>query len=300
MPPRFRICPLCQQGFGSASINIHIPQCYEKAVKRWRLNPVGPMPVMPSLGPSPRQNGGKQIMTCSARGNGVSGARSLRQQTGFADVPEFAEENMNLHPCSHCGRKFLFDRITYHESVCKGDVKRRVFNSRKQRAVEDGGDSNDGGFGMSYGKKKKGLKSSAGGTGLSAGIPRTRWREQHREFQEAMRAARNAQSASRDMWGGASLRDPPAQQENRQRAPPAVMRHQKGLQIRQQRTMHPIDTGFSRQPAVGRRVPPRRPYGNAFGGGGERFTSGIGGGGGGKIINDNTTSLGMLQAFGRA
>ncbi|ORC93163.1 uncharacterized protein TM35_000024890 [Trypanosoma theileri] len=298
MPPRFRTCPLCKQGFGTASLNIHIPQCYEKAIKRWRLNPIGPMPVMPSLNPEPYQ-GGKHLMTESACGNGVIGARSLRQQSNINDIPDYSGDNANLHPCSHCGRKFLFDRIAYHESVCKGTMKRKVFDSSKQRAVE-----NDGGidsFKMSYSKKKKNMKHTSGGSQISSGIPRTHWREQHREFIEAMRAARRARNSSQAMWGEPTVKAPAAYPVNQQRLPPAVARHQKGMRMREQRTREPIETSIPRAQPVMRQTPARRTYGSAFGGGGERF-SGYGSAGGGKpkIINDNTTSLGMLQAFGRA
>ncbi|KAH9582299.1 hypothetical protein LSM04_009529 [Trypanosoma melophagium] len=299
MPPRFRTCPLCQQGFGTASLGIHIPQCYEKAIKRWRLNPIGPMPVMPNINRAPPQ-GGKNIMPESACGNGVIGARSLRQQSNVNDIPEYAGDNANLHPCSRCGRSFLFDRIAYHESVCKGNMKRKVFDSSKQRAVE--GDGGYDTFRMSYGKKKKNMKHTSGVSGISAAVPRTRWREQHREFIEAMRAARRAHNASQEMWGEPIVKAPVAYPEKQQRLPPAVARHQKGMQLREERTRGAIETSIPRAQPMVRQTPARRPYGNAFGGGGERFTSCRGGGGGGKvkIINDNTTSLGMLQAFGRA
>ncbi|RNF11841.1 hypothetical protein TraAM80_00675 [Trypanosoma rangeli] len=301
MPPRFRICPICQQGFGTASLPIHIPQCYEKAMKRWHLNPVGPMPIMPSLQLT-LPGGGKNSIGGSARGAGVIGARSLLKQESFAGVPEYSEENTNLHPCSRCGRKFLFDRIAYHESVCKGNTKRKVFDSGKQRAIFD----EDGGFCSgsrhSYKKKGKRAKSMLGDFPAAGGIPKTHWREQHREFIEAIRAARNSTSASRAMWGEPVATASRARVDNRQRALPSVLRHQKGMQMRQQRTQQTIEPFTSRQSLAGRRAPPRRNYGSAFGGGGERFTGGggLGGGGAGRILNDNTTSLGMLQAFGRA
>lgn len=299
MPPRFRACPICQQGFGTASLPIHIPQCYEKAVKRWRLDPVGPMPVMPSLGPAPRP-GEKKKSVQVACGTGVTGVRSLRKQADVFTVAEYPEDNANLHPCSRCGRKFLYDRIAYHESVCKGDVKRKVFDSSKQRSVVDDDDGDR--FGRSYGKKKRETKKSIGTFSASPGVPRTNWREKHREFIEAMRAARGAQKASQAMWGNPLVKEAPSDRRgDGARAPPAVMRHQKGIQMSRQRTSRPIEVSDPKLPIAGRRAPPRRSYGTAFGTG-DRFsgTGGFGGGGGGKIINDNTTSLGMLQAFGRA
>ena len=45
-----KLCPLCGQMFGSASIDIHVPQCHDKAVRRWEQLPPrerGPRPAMP-------------------------------------------------------------------------------------------------------------------------------------------------------------------------------------------------------------------------------------------------------------
>lgn len=301
MPPRFRTCPLCQEGFGTASLPIHVPQCYDKAIKRWRLNPVGPMPVMPSLDSSSRQNKGNKTIQLAC-GTGMTGARSLRGQAEEVHVPEYNERNENLHPCSRCGRKFLFDRIAYHESVCHGNRKRSVFDSSKQRAISD---ENGGvvGFGKSYGKGKKDTsKKPAFILGVTGGFPRTNWRERHREFVEAMRAARGAKKLSQAMWGEPVAKGTTSDRRGDvARAPPAVVRHQKGINLYQQRT-RVVETPDTKLPIAGRRALPRRSYGSAFGGGGERFTGtgGMGTAAGGKIINDNTTSLGMLQAFGRA
>ncbi|RHW69933.1 zinc-finger of a C2HC-type [Trypanosoma brucei equiperdum] len=301
MPPLFRICPLCQQGFGSASLGIHVPQCYQKALKRWKLNPNGPMPVMPNISPTPHK-GTKSSVGGVACGNGANGARTLNEHDPFANGSEHPEGNMNLHPCSRCGRKFLFDRIAYHESVCKGNVKRKVFDSSKQRAIE--GQYSGGCFGTPSAKGRK--KAAPGASSPAPGVPRTRWREQHREFIEAMRAARQARQTSAAMWGEPCAKEPCP--NNRQpRAPPAIARQQRGAQQRQQRTANPMGITFSGTQASSHSASSRPSHGNTFGnrceGFGSRVSGRVGGGGGGgqiRIANDNTTSLGMLQAFGRA
>nr|CCC93645.1 unnamed protein product [Trypanosoma congolense IL3000] len=299
MPPRFRLCPLCQQGFGTASLGIHVPQCYQKALKRWMVNPVGPKPVMPNADLTPRKGRAYDTETVAC-GRGTNGARTLCEDEQFVNIPEHAE-NMNLHPCSRCGRKFLFDRIAYHESVCKGNVKRKVFDSSKQRAID--GQHRGSCFGSSTSGKWR--KTTSGASTSAPGVPRTRWREQHLEFIEAMRAARRANQASKAMWGESSVRESQSTRPRQQRASPGVLRQQRGANLRQQRTANPMGITLSGTGSTSLSSYSRQSRGNAYVGRSDRFSSNGGGGGGGgggqmKIINDNTTSLGMLQAFGRA
>ncbi|KAH8612006.1 putative zinc finger of a C2HC type [Trypanosoma vivax] len=226
MPPRFRLCPLCQQGFGSASLDIHIPQCYQKALKRWQVNPVGPMPIMPGSKP-PLSRGGKHGNSGVPCNRSAFVKQSSHDGKSSQNIPEYIEENANLHPCSRCGRKFLFDRIAYHESVCKANMKLKVFDSRKQRAIE--GQSDDVFRGTDTRRRKKDASSGSKATVPSPGIPRTRWREQHREFIEAMRAARGAHKASAAMWGDASVKEVQLKPSRLKCTPPAVTRHMKGF-----------------------------------------------------------------------
>lgn len=46
-PPGFKKCSICGKEFGSASIDIHVPQCYEKAMATWEKTHSGPQPVLP-------------------------------------------------------------------------------------------------------------------------------------------------------------------------------------------------------------------------------------------------------------
>ncbi|KPI88194.1 hypothetical protein ABL78_2698 [Leptomonas seymouri] len=222
--PHFITCQLCGKGFGSASINIHIPQCYEKAIKRWKLDPVGPRPVMPALygnaGAAKRSgsNGGtirNTMMNSGAMGldeqpcgGGMAAARSLHAQNTLPMMEE-APTNMNLHPCSKCGRSFNYDRISYHESVCKGDQKRRVFDSSKQRCVSgEGSDGFGSVFGRTGGGKGKKRKLGTANTTSNytpAPAPQTNWRQQHEEFIDAIRSARRAGAESQSMWGTSSV-----------------------------------------------------------------------------------------------
>lgn len=323
-PPRFITCQLCGKGFGSASIDIHVPQCYEKSMKRWQLNPTGPPPVMPQMRGRGGAKGGRGVdggfsggMALNSRpcGNGVAAARTLR-------MDEMPPENQNLHACSHCNRKFNFDRIAYHESVCKGDKKRRVFDSSKQRTATDDGDS-WGGFGggssRSYGRatgSKK--KCGSGNVGndhdrmpAMASKPPSKWRQEHEDFINAIRSARQAESQAKSMWGTSEVPSGgrPSAPTTVSRVPPSMARqNQMHQQIRAgggrtnrgggQAIPAPM-AGNGRARTAARPAPSR-----AFGGGGDRFAQygpgGAAGGGGYKVANDNTCSIGMLQAFGRA
>lgn len=330
-PPRFITCTICGKGFGSASIGIHIPQCYEKAMKRWQLNPVGPKPVMPSS-PVSRGKTGSRLdgIPC---GGGSPATRSTRAE-------EFPSENLNLHPCSICGRKFNFDRITYHESVCKGNCRRPVFDSAQQRAAE--GEEGFGGVPLIPIRGKKGGRTGGqkGGyvsrTSSYNAPPQSTWRQQHEEFQAAMRAARQAGNTAKDMWRADSASSPGRGRSNyggggggknfsrcsprpRQTMPPVDMSKSRGRGRGNSRTVSspgrgggfgtPSNRGnTTREPMF----PPPRRGPSGFGGSNSRFDPIVGGGrsgggggggvggGGGKILNDNTSSLGMLQAFGRA
>ncbi|KAG5463875.1 hypothetical protein LSCM1_00048 [Leishmania martiniquensis] len=344
--PQFITCQLCGRGFGSASINIHIPQCFEKAIKRWQLDPQGPKPVMPPLHGKPTgkaSNAGSCGVAFGEQpcGGGVSAVRSLQMQRMPPESVEPA--NMNLHPCSKCGRTFNFDRIAYHESVCKGNQKRKVFDSSKQRRASGEGDDAYAGSAFGAPSGARGGRKRKLGTPMTtsqytpAPAPRTNWRQKHEEFISAIRSAKRADAEAQNMWGTAP--SAPLHNESRgfsrggpcdmpyscngggaempargsalaRRIPPLMAKQN---EMRKQN----IATGgrAARANAGGGIVAPRasRPAGrptppppqSSFGGSGDRFSSHGGGGrmgagGGGRIANDNTTSLGMLQAMGRA
>ncbi|CAG9583565.1 conserved hypothetical protein [Leishmania major strain Friedlin] len=345
--PQFITCQLCGKGFGSASINIHIPQCYEKAIKRWQLNPQGPRPVMPPLHGKPAakaSNGGPSGIAFAGQpcGAGMSAVRSLQMQSM---PPESVEpESTNLHPCSKCGRTFNFDRIAYHESVCKGDQKRRVFDSSKQRcAGSEGDDAYAGGaFGAPSGVRRGRTKKLGTANTTSRYTPapatQTNWRQQHEEFIAAIRSAKRADAEAQNMWGTGpaapsfSTSRGPARgglfgatpsgygdgagmsarvSASTRRIPPLMAKQNETLKqgiATGGRAARAKEGGGIPAPRTGRPLGrPTPPSGrDSFGGRGDRFSSrggggGMGGGGGGgRILNDNTTSVGMLQAMGRA
>ncbi|KAG5464606.1 hypothetical protein LSCM4_00046 [Leishmania orientalis] len=344
--PQFITCQLCGRGFGSASINIHIPQCFEKAIKRWQLDPQGPRPVMPPLhgkSAAKASNGGSCGIAFAdqPRGGGVSAARSLQMQHMPPESVEPA--NMNLHPCSKCGRSFNFDRIAYHESVCKGNQKRKVFDSSKQRrASGEGDDAYAGGAfgapsGVRGGRRKKLGTSNITSLYTPAPAPQTNWRQKHEEFISAIRSAKRADAEAQNMWGtapsapyhnapsgfsrsgpsgmpsssnGGRSEMPMRDSAFTRRVPPLMakqneMRKQNittGGRAARANAGGSIPAPRTVRPA-GRPTPP--PPQSSFGGSGDRFSSRGGGGrmgagGGSRIANDNTTSLGMLQAMGKA
>lgn len=314
-------------------------------MKRWKLDPSGPRPVMPplrgatngrsSMGGTRGSKGGTigfSPMDDKPCGGGIAAARSINA----GQTEEYAPaENLNLHPCSKCGRNFSYDRITYHESVCKGDQKRRVFQSSKQRAFSgDDGNFNAGSFGRSATKGSKKKATSAGRSGADAYVPsgaqRTNWRAQHEEFISAIRSAKRADSAAQDMWGTgpsySSARAPASGGRGAMsntastggvRAPVSTKRVPPLMTRQNEARKHNMETGGRAAKATpGSVMTPGQsrfsqsrpaPRGTAFGGTTDRFSSrgsgfggGGGGGGGGRILNDNSSSLGMLQAMGRA
>ena len=229
MPPRFLTCQLCGQQFGSASIGIHTPQCQAKMLGRWQnLDPKtrGPPPVLrqqvqggtsggvvrgSSLGPGATKRGGAFEPTPGGAGGGI---RSGKAQPSIP--PEYIDDNggggPQLSRCRKCGRGFAFDRVAYHESVCKGNAPSRPrFNSSKMRQeainAGDGGGGFGGGGGGAFpalkpfrkptGGRSMGsvptAKSARGGytTMVSSSPPnKTSWRAQHNEFINMIRDAK--------------------------------------------------------------------------------------------------------------
>ncbi|KPA78435.1 hypothetical protein ABB37_06063 [Leptomonas pyrrhocoris] len=100
--PVFRVCYLCGQQFGSASIGIHIPQCYQKKLSQWEKSDSG------IRGPKPRHPD-------TVNWKGGTGA-SADQVNG----EQYETFNSNLVPCPNCGRTFLPDRLPVHLRGCKG------------------------------------------------------------------------------------------------------------------------------------------------------------------------------------
>jgi hypothetical protein len=328
MPSKFVSCPLCGQGFGSASISIHIPQCYDKALKRWQLDPRGPKPVMPSrsLSTGTSQGVGASSMPSYNGSVGPAPVRTAlnqrQQQLLIADAA-LPTDNPNLHPCRKCGRSFAFDRIAYHEGVCKGNKKRKPFNSKKQRLSEfDEYEVNAAGRGGGRSSVRGRGRGGRGGDLDSRPSGSTSWRRQHADFISAIRSAKVHQQqvsvlqAQHPMQRGA---DNTGRRQPRQPFASNALRHPDtyrttaaraaagtsgALGPRQVPKFPGNDDGPTRNPprstpaGSGRGAVSAVRSNNAFGG-----PSNVGAYSGGapsyRIANTNQTSTAMLQALGR-
>ncbi|KAK3610253.1 hypothetical protein CHS0354_022316 [Potamilus streckersoni] len=97
--PKFILCYICGQKFGSKSIDIHEPQCLEK----WKVeNDKLPKHQQRPLPKKPEVVGG----------------------TGTYDIDAMNEaawksSQAQLIPCENCGRKFAPDRLQVHKRACK-------------------------------------------------------------------------------------------------------------------------------------------------------------------------------------
>ena len=98
--PTLLVCNLCGQQFGTASLNIHQPQCYEKKLTEWERADPG------KRGPRP-----KDPAVTGAAVQGMS-----REEFNNQQFNEFTE---NMAQCENCGRKFLPDRLEVHLRSCK-------------------------------------------------------------------------------------------------------------------------------------------------------------------------------------
>eukprot|EP00906_Rhabdomonas_costata_P029733 RCo041997 len=100
------VCYLCGQQYGTASLGIHMPQCYAKAMKIWEAaDPT-------TRGPKPRDPSTVDLQ-----------APTTLSGTGVEDFnnEQFSQFTDNLSPCPNCGRKFLPDRLQVHLRSCKGE-----------------------------------------------------------------------------------------------------------------------------------------------------------------------------------
>ena len=98
------VCYLCGQQFGTSSLSIHQPQCYQKKLGWWHQgDPAtrGPMPKDPAVHGHKHQDQLSQ--------------KEIKQQ----NEDQFEDFNENLSKCGHCGRTFLPDRLAVHQRSCK-------------------------------------------------------------------------------------------------------------------------------------------------------------------------------------
>ncbi|CAC9479469.1 conserved hypothetical protein [Leishmania infantum JPCM5] len=144
--PQFRVCYLCGQQFGSASIGIHVPQCYQKKLSQWEVTD-------PAVrGPKP-----KHPDTVKWKGGNGASVEAINKE-------QYQEFNSQLVACPHCARTFLPDRLPVHLRGCKGDGKVGVPPSKMK--ADGGGGSTPGG-----GKPKSEPRRAAGRRSLSPGPP---------------------------------------------------------------------------------------------------------------------------------
>lgn len=338
MPGKFISCPLCGQAFGSASISIHVPQCYDKALRRWEQQDPrnrGPKPMLPMRTPQ------------AAPPNDLKKFGGLVDKTQVSQMPSrsvlsqqqqkfdpYAAMPMQLSKCRKCGRGFAYDRIQYHESVCIGNKTRKQFNSKKQRLSDfdqfELRAAAAGGGGAGGGGGRKGAPSM-GSRGAMAAPPKTSWRQQHNDFIAAMRSAKRytmetkarqgPPSVQARGGGGGAQRQPYAtsalRNPNMYRNPPQALQARGPAPQTSRDVLPRVGRGNGpppsfqfdapqRQQLVARSAQQPQRGGGNYGGGGGGYGGGGGGGFGGggaagkvSILNSNVTSDGMLQAFGR-
>jgi hypothetical protein len=101
--PVFRVCYLCGQQFGTASIGIHVPQCYQKKLSQWQKSDPG------IRGPKP-----KHPDTVNWKGTAGVSAEQINEE-------QYETFNSQLVPCPNCKRTFLPDRLPVHLRGCKGE-----------------------------------------------------------------------------------------------------------------------------------------------------------------------------------
>merc|ERR1712167_519391 len=91
------ICHICGREFGSASINIHTPQC----IKKWEAQEAKKPP---------------------AKRRSVPSAPEVQEGTTREEYHAAAYEKWNdeaLLACPNCGRTFLPDRLEIHLRSCR-------------------------------------------------------------------------------------------------------------------------------------------------------------------------------------
>eukprot|EP00736_Rhodelphis_marinus_P003036 Rmarinus@m.17043 len=112
--PTWRTCYICGQQFGSASLQIHEPQCLKKFESEQQQLPPKLRRPLPS---KPEAQPGKSLSNDEA----------------------FAAYNANLSPCPNCGRTFRPDRLLVHmrscKPVCKPTERKALTGSQKLPSV---------------------------------------------------------------------------------------------------------------------------------------------------------------------
>ncbi|EPY34417.1 hypothetical protein AGDE_07926 [Angomonas deanei] len=119
LPPTLPFCYLCGRQFGSTSIGIHVPQCYEKKLAQWENS-------------DPYTRGAKP-----KHPDTVNWKPSDTVSTQEQSEAQFKEFVSNLAECPNCARKFLPDRLVVHLRSCRpGNAAKAVKPAPPKREEE--------------------------------------------------------------------------------------------------------------------------------------------------------------------
>ncbi|KAK7195818.1 zinc-finger of a C2HC-type [Novymonas esmeraldas] len=132
--PNFVICYLCGRQFGTASIDIHRPQCYLKRLIVWERGEAairGPKPLNPEEHEKMMKTRTANAKAAGGGGGGAGGGLGkhapLTEAELYNQLQMDAFNDTALSPCPHCGRTFLPDRLQIHLRSCKpGSTARPV------------------------------------------------------------------------------------------------------------------------------------------------------------------------------
>lgn len=109
----------------------------------------------------------------------------------------YESPDLQLEPCSFCGRKFAVENLRRHKSICeKTSRKRPVFDSSKQRKIDNAE--------KKFASKTKTFKMKKNPSPNP--IKSSNWRQKHEEFMRTVKAAREATTAIKE---GKKLPPPP-------------------------------------------------------------------------------------------
>eukprot|EP01012_Entosiphon_sulcatum_P044005 TRINITY_DN584_c0_g1_i1.p1 TRINITY_DN584_c0_g1~~TRINITY_DN584_c0_g1_i1.p1 ORF type:complete len:638 (+),score=65.52 TRINITY_DN584_c0_g1_i1:1565-3478(+) len=101
--PQLLVCYLCGQQFGTSSLAIHQPQCYQKKLTEWKNGDKN------TRGPKPRDPATVESAPTSLRNP---------QDIDAFNQQQFGDFTQNLAQCQNCGRRFLPDRLQVHLRSC--------------------------------------------------------------------------------------------------------------------------------------------------------------------------------------